>query len=89
MRCDRNSFWHSLSDGGDVSPDYIMVNRPDMILIPAGDIPARLSKAFNSQLNYCTKGTPSKREKVIKLGKFIIDRTKANWKIKQRYVVAL
>jgi hypothetical protein len=31
MRCDRNSFWHSLFDGGGVPPDYIMVNRPDMI----------------------------------------------------------
>jgi hypothetical protein len=26
----------------------------------AGDIPARLTKVFNSRLNYCTKGTPSK-----------------------------
>ena len=31
MRCDRNSFWHSLFDGGGVPPDYIMVDRPDMI----------------------------------------------------------
>ncbi|MEG4115860.1 MULTISPECIES: hypothetical protein, partial [unclassified Microcoleus] len=26
------SFWHSLFDGGAVPPDYIMVDRPDMIL---------------------------------------------------------
>src|SRR4028119_1990821 len=31
MRRDRNSFWHSLFDGGGVPTDYIMVNRPDMI----------------------------------------------------------
>ncbi|MEG4110056.1 hypothetical protein QUA04_28915, partial [Microcoleus sp. S13_C5] len=24
-------FWHSLFDGGGVPPDYIMVDRPDMI----------------------------------------------------------
>jgi hypothetical protein len=34
MRRDRNSFWHSLFDGGGVPTDYIMVNRPDMILYP-------------------------------------------------------
>ena len=33
MMRDRNSFWHSLFDGGSVPPDYIMVNRPDMILL--------------------------------------------------------
>ena len=34
MRRERNSFWHSLFDGGGVPTDYIMVNRPDMISIP-------------------------------------------------------
>jgi hypothetical protein len=45
MRRDRNSFWHSLFDGGGVPTDYIMVNRPDMISIVITTIGEKLDKS--------------------------------------------
>ena len=56
MGRDRNSFRHSLSDGGRVPQYYITVNRPDMILEVKPD-QVRGALASLSMLSYRGKGT--------------------------------